>query len=78
VPSSGDKTKDGTIEAIYGFPEGGGLSIANASSHEELMDTIRDFPLFSFVEWNIKPLVDFNKSLDSATAIFQRMAAQKS
>ena len=72
----GDKTKEGTIETVYGFPEGGGLSISNASSHEELMDTIRDFPLFPFVEWDIRPLVDINKSLDSAVEMFQRIAAR--
>ena len=72
-----DKTKDGTIEAVYAFPEGGGLTIGNAGSHEELMNSIRDFPLFPFVEWNIRPLVDINKSLDSAIAMFQKIAAER-
>lgn len=73
-----DKTKEGIIDAVYGFPEGGGLTIANADSHEDLMNTVRDFPLFPFVEWEIRPLVDINKSLDSAVQMFQRMAAQRS
>ena len=73
-----DKKNDGTIDVTHGFPEGGGLSIANASSHEELMSTIRAFPLFPFVDWDIRPLVDINESMDSAVAMFRQMAAQRS
>ncbi len=54
------------------------MEFANADSHEDLMNTGRDFPLFPFVEWEIRPLVDINKSLDSAVQMFQRMAAQRS
>ena len=73
-----DKKNDGTIDITHGFPEGGGLSIANANSHEDLMNTIRDFPLFPFVDWDIRPLVDINTSLDSAVEMFRKMAAQMS
>ena len=67
------KVKDGTLDSINGFPAGGGTSIANADSHEELMGTIRDFPLFAFVSWDVRPLVDINKSMDSAIEMFQKM-----
>ncbi len=73
-----DKKTDGTIDITHGFPEGGGLSIANANSHEDLMNTIRGFPLFPFVEWDIRPLVEINESLDSAAGVFRKMAAQMS
>ena len=73
-----DKKNDGTIDVTHGFPEGGGLSIANASSHEELMSIIRAFPLFPFVDWDIRPLVDIDVSMDSAVAMFRQMAAQRS
>ena len=71
-----DKTKDGTIDVVHGFPEGGGLSSVNANSHEDLMNSIREFPLFPFVSWDIRPLVDINTSLDSAIEMFRRMAVQ--
>ena len=73
-----DRKNDGTIDVTHGFPEGGGLSIANAGSHEELMNTIRGFPLFPFIRWDIRPLVDINESMDSAIAMFRQMAAQRS
>jgi muconolactone delta-isomerase len=69
------KIEDGTIETIYGFPAGGAVTISNADSHEELMRTIRDFPLFPFTDWDIRPLVDINESFDSAIAMFQKMGA---
>ncbi len=72
-----DKTKEGIIDAVYGYQEGGGLTIANADSHEDLMNTVRGFPLFPFVAWEIRPLVDINKSLDSAVEMFQKMTAQR-
>ncbi len=69
-----DRKNDGTLDVTHGFPEGGGLSIANAGSHEELMNTIRSFPLFPFIRWDIRPLVDINVSFDSAIAMFAKMA----
>ena len=71
-----EKKNDGTIDVTHGFPEGGGVSIVNANSHGDLMNSIRDFPLFPFVDWDIRPLVDINESLDSAVAMFRKMAAQ--
>ncbi len=68
------KVRDGTLEILYGFPAGGGASISNANSHEELMRDIRDFPLFPFVSWDVRPLVDINESLDSAIEMFKKMA----
>ena len=64
---------DGTLDFVHGFPAGGGVAVANADSHEALMDRLREFPLFPFVDWDVRPLVDINQSLDSAIQLFQRM-----
>ena len=68
------RVADGTLDVVHSFPAGGGVSIANADSHEALMDRMREFPLFPFVEGEVHPLVDINRSLDSAIQMFQRMA----
>jgi hypothetical protein len=65
---------DGTLDVVHAFPAGGGVAIANSSSHEELMERIRGFPLFAFVEWDIRPLVDIDQSFDSAIQMFKKMA----
>ena len=70
------KTRDGTIDSIHAFPAGGATVISNADSHEALMRDVREFPLFPFVSWDIRPLVDINESIDSAIEMFQRMAAR--
>ena len=68
------KKDDGTIEVSYAFPAGGGATIANADSHEDLMADIRDFPLFPFISWDVRPLVDIDTSFNSAIEMFKKMA----
>ena len=70
------KVKDGTIDSIHSFPAGGATVIANADSNEALMRDIRDFPLFPFSSWDVRPLVDINESFDSAIEMFRKMAAR--
>ena len=65
---------DRTIDFVHGFAGGGGVSVANADSHDALMAQIRGFPLFPFVGWDIRPLVDIHRSFDSAIEMFQKMA----
>ena len=70
------RVEDGTIESVYAFPEGGAVTIGNADSHEELMRQIRGMPLFPFVAWDIRPVVDINESFSSAIEMFRSMAGQ--
>ena len=46
----------------------------NADSHEDLMEKMRGFPLIPFVDWQVRPLVDIDRSLDSAVEMFKKMA----
>ena len=60
-----DKKKaDGTIEAAYSFPAGGGFFIFNADSHEDLMKLLNSFPLRPLSELEIHPAVDFDAATD--------------
>src|SRR5437868_7036781 len=58
------KLDDGTFEACYAFPEGGGCSIGNYDSAEQLMEQLMDYPLSPFVEYDVHPLVDLNAAFD--------------
>ena len=64
---------NGTMDFVHGFPEGG-VGVINADSHEDLMEKMRGFPLFPFVDWQVRPLVDIDRSLDSAVEMFKKMA----
>jgi hypothetical protein len=63
-----EKADDGTFDCIFGFLEGGGFSIANASSHREVLDLIADYPLFGLVTWDVRPVLDFKEGTDTIRA----------
>jgi hypothetical protein len=71
-----EKRDDGTFEAVYAFPEGGGMSISDHDSHEELMETLLDYPLSPFVEYDVRAMVDLDVALDRFEAFAEKMAAQ--
>ena len=43
------KLEDGTFDCIYGFLEGGGLSVVNVDSHAALLELMAEYPLFGMV-----------------------------
>ena len=65
---------DGKIDVIYSFPGGGAVTIGNADSHDDLMAKMREFPMFPFVSWDVRPLVEIESSFDSAIEMFKRIA----
>jgi hypothetical protein len=73
---------DGTFEAVYAFPGGGGVSIGENDSHEQLMEQLMDYPLSPFVEYDVKPLVDLDAAFDRfipfVEKVSEQMAAQSS
>lgn len=62
------KLEDGTFDCVYGFLEGGGFSISNADSHEEAFEMMTDYPLFGFVEWEIRPVMEFGTQRETIRA----------
>ena len=58
-----NRLADGTVECAYASVVGG-VTIVNASSHEELWELLRVYPLFRRLEFEVVPLVDFNYVVD--------------
>jgi hypothetical protein len=59
---------DGTFDCVYGFLGGGGFSVTNADSHDEILRMMADYPLFGFSEWDVQPLLDFGAERDTLRA----------
>jgi muconolactone delta-isomerase len=53
-----ENKKSGVIESVYVFPGGGGMTVFNADSHEHLMEMLTAYPLFSAVEFEVRPLAE--------------------
>jgi muconolactone delta-isomerase len=64
----------GVLDASYMYADASvGFSIVNADSHEEAMDGLMDHPLFVFMDWEVKPLVDLSHGYDKLIELFQKM-----
>jgi muconolactone delta-isomerase len=53
------------LEGAYSFPDGGGLFIIDADSHEELAKILLSFPLSHISKFTIQPMADFAETADS-------------
>ena len=70
------KLDDGTFDAVYAFPGGGGCSIGENDSHEQLMEQLLEYPLSPFVEYDVQALVDLNDAFDRLIPYIEKMSAQ--
>ena len=68
--------KNGTIEAMYIFPEGGGMAISDVNSQEEAFDLLTSYPLYSFFDWKTKVLVDWKHAYNSIIERYKSMGAK--
>jgi len=65
---------NGRFDGHYIFSElGGGFAITNADSHEEVTDSLLEYPLYPFFNWEVKPLSDWSHSYDKLAELFQRI-----
>jgi muconolactone delta-isomerase len=70
-----DAVKRGNLDCIYGLAGGGGsVAIANADSAEQLNEMLMNIPLFLFSEFEVRPLTDYAKYMDSVAAAFEKQA----
>jgi hypothetical protein len=53
------------LEGAYSYPDGGGLFIIDADSHEELTKILLSFPLSHISKFTIQPLADFGATADT-------------
>ncbi len=67
---------DGTFEAVYAYPQGGGCSIGEIESVEGLMEQLMDYPLSPFVELDVQPLVEMNAAFDRFIPYIEKVGAQ--
>jgi hypothetical protein len=63
-----DKLGDGTLECVFGYLEGGGFSVTNASSHREVLELMTEYPIYGLAVWDVRPLLDFKEGADSVRA----------
>ena len=59
---------DGTFDCLYGFLEGGGFSISNASSHGEALELMTQYPLYGLVQWEVRPALEFGEGMETIRA----------
>ena len=61
----------GFIDCVYAFYDTSGILIANADSHDDIMDALRESPLAPYAHFEVKPLLDFNRYYDKLIAMLQ-------
>jgi hypothetical protein len=71
-----ERLDDGTFDAVYAFPHGGGMSIGENESHEELMEELMEYPLSPFVVYDVQPLVEMDAAFDRFIPFIEKMSAQ--
>jgi hypothetical protein len=67
---------DGTFDGVYAFPQGGGCSIGENDSHEQLMEQLMDYPLSPFFEFDVQPLVAIDAAFDRLIPYIEQASAQ--
>jgi hypothetical protein len=69
------RLKNGKIECSYIFVGGGGFSIGNVNSQEELFDELLSYPLYGFFSWEVFALVDWKHGYNSVIELHKKLAA---
>ena len=69
-----ERFEDGSVECHYVFPDGGGFSVANMESHEALLDTLLDYPLYPIMDWEIKVLCEWDHGYDKFIEFWRKLA----
>jgi hypothetical protein len=71
-----ERLDDGSFEAVYAFPHGGGMSIGENESHEQLMEQPMAYPLSPFVDYEVLPLVELDAAFDRFIEFAEKMSTQ--
>lgn len=56
---------DGTLDLHYTFPGGGAIGSANVGSHEVLSDLIAGYPVYAYIDWEVRPPSDWSHTYDT-------------
>ena len=68
------KTADGNIDVHYSLFGGGGFTIVNADTNEELLADLLTYPLYPFFTWEVAPLLDYETTYGEYGSYYQRLA----
>jgi hypothetical protein len=60
-----ERLENGMYDCAYAFFKGGGFAIVNADSHDEVYNQLLKYPMFAQFIWEVKPLLDWNKTFES-------------
>ena len=66
--------KRGEADCAYAFLGGGGFSIQNANSTEELNQRIMGSPMALFYEFDVRALTDYGQFMDSVAQAFEKQS----
>ncbi len=64
--------KRGEADCTYAFLGGGGFSIQNANSTEELNQRLMGSPLALFYEFDVRALTDYGQFMDTVAQAFEK------
>lgn len=71
-----ERIKNGMIDCHYVYVGGGGFTIGNANSQEELFDELLSYPLYAFFDWEVEPLVDWKHAYNSVIEFYKKMGVK--
>jgi hypothetical protein len=67
-----ENIKNGTIDIIYNFVQGGGFGIHNFDSAEDAFVFLTEYPGYPLYDWEVIPLVDNKKIMDKAISRYEK------
>ena len=68
--------KRGEADCAYAFVGGGGFSIQNANSAEDLNQRIFGSPLGLFYDFEVRPLADYSQFMDTVAQVLEAREKQ--
>ena len=69
------KLVDGTFDSVYLFFGGGGFTIGNSDSHEQMLADMLDYPLYPYFVWDVKPLLELSESMDNYAGFYEKLGS---
>lgn len=65
---------DGTMDSAYSFLDGSAFGIVNAESHDDLLDLLTGYPLYWYMDWEVKALCHWSRRMDKAIELQRQQA----
>src|SRR5713101_3210872 len=68
--------KRGEADCAYAFVGGGGFSVLNANSAEEVNQRLLGSPMGLFYDFEVRPLTDYSQHMDTVAQAFEALEKQ--